>query len=434
MAREFFKDLPNTTTPLNASRLNGLLDGEEAMGNLVVDSVKSKNILDNEKIINGVVTDNEIATSENRLATSSFIKVEPNTKYTVSFTTNAGINNINISYFEYANFPRTSESGWVSNFTFTTGSTINYVLLTFRNSSNNTINITNISKVQLEKGESASTYKEYQGLDTNKLKNKELIVGSIRSNNILGLQNGTYNNNGVTAIVNNGIITLSGTANGTSFIDVPLIKNINIEANFDYCLSCNNNFAIGDNVNTTWAGIRFYFNDSSTSDITSFYKKNNYTKYTFFTKTATKLTIRTASGLGYSSGSTIKPQFEKAETPTVFYPYQDLSSPDGSAKWLSNDILTINKGSLVNNRSYYTNNTIQFNIKLSGVSINANSGTTIITLPSSFAGTVETSLYAIASSYAPIICWFRTDGTIAISSNVALSNVEIRITGGLYKS
>lgn len=45
MAKEFFKDLPNTTTPLTSARINGLLDGEEAMGNIVVDSIRSKNLL-----------------------------------------------------------------------------------------------------------------------------------------------------------------------------------------------------------------------------------------------------------------------------------------------------------------------------------------------------------------------------------------------------
>ena len=46
MAKQFFSDLPNTTTPLTADRLNGLLDGEEAMGNLVVDSIRSSNLFD----------------------------------------------------------------------------------------------------------------------------------------------------------------------------------------------------------------------------------------------------------------------------------------------------------------------------------------------------------------------------------------------------
>lgn len=45
MAREFFKNLPNTTTPLTATRINGLLDGDEAMGNIIVDSISSKNLI-----------------------------------------------------------------------------------------------------------------------------------------------------------------------------------------------------------------------------------------------------------------------------------------------------------------------------------------------------------------------------------------------------
>lgn len=50
MARDFFNNLPNTTTPLTAPRLNGLLDGDEAMGNIVVDSIRSKNILLNQAV------------------------------------------------------------------------------------------------------------------------------------------------------------------------------------------------------------------------------------------------------------------------------------------------------------------------------------------------------------------------------------------------
>ena len=52
MAREFFKNLPNTTTPLTAPRLNGLLDGDEPMGNIVVDSIKGKNMFDESQLLN----------------------------------------------------------------------------------------------------------------------------------------------------------------------------------------------------------------------------------------------------------------------------------------------------------------------------------------------------------------------------------------------
>ena len=39
MSREFFKNLPDTTTPLNAQRMNGFLNGNEAMGSIVVDDI-----------------------------------------------------------------------------------------------------------------------------------------------------------------------------------------------------------------------------------------------------------------------------------------------------------------------------------------------------------------------------------------------------------
>lgn len=44
MAREIFKNLPDTTTPLSASKLNGLFNGEEPMGSIVVEDIECKNL------------------------------------------------------------------------------------------------------------------------------------------------------------------------------------------------------------------------------------------------------------------------------------------------------------------------------------------------------------------------------------------------------
>ena len=52
MAKEFFKNLPDTSTPLSAERLNGLLDGEESMGNIIVEDIKSKNLFNINDITN----------------------------------------------------------------------------------------------------------------------------------------------------------------------------------------------------------------------------------------------------------------------------------------------------------------------------------------------------------------------------------------------
>ena len=46
MAKEFFKNLPDTSTPLTSSRINGFLNGEESIGNIVVGDISSKNLLD----------------------------------------------------------------------------------------------------------------------------------------------------------------------------------------------------------------------------------------------------------------------------------------------------------------------------------------------------------------------------------------------------
>lgn len=57
MAKEFFKNLPDTSTPLTAERLNGLLDGEESMGSIIVEDIECKNLLNitvSTTTINGV--------------------------------------------------------------------------------------------------------------------------------------------------------------------------------------------------------------------------------------------------------------------------------------------------------------------------------------------------------------------------------------------
>lgn len=102
-------------------------------------------------IIRGVVSTNSIdTTSTTRICTEDFIKVEPNKTYILSYDTTASVDNINISYFSSNAFPRTNESGWISNKLITIPSGCNYILITFRNSSNNTIVASDISNIKLE--------------------------------------------------------------------------------------------------------------------------------------------------------------------------------------------------------------------------------------------------------------------------------------------
>lgn len=124
-----------------------------------VNFVKSRNLFSS-SIINGNVSDSAIQSSLNRICTATFIKVKPRTQYTLSFTGNLA--NINISYFTGNSFPRESESGWTSNFTFITKSNTRYIMISWRKSSNNeNVSPADISNVMLNEGSTAQTYQPY---------------------------------------------------------------------------------------------------------------------------------------------------------------------------------------------------------------------------------------------------------------------------------
>ena len=167
MAKEFFKDLPDTTTPLTATRLNGLLDGEEVIGNIVVDSIKTKNMFDNSNFAQGGVDGNAIT---NRVSTRQVLWLKAGT-YT--FSTNMP------STYRYGilirpSAPPTSstssyDSGWLTNtsthtFTITTAG---YYMMNFSKPDNSDLTISDISSYnfQLEEGSTATTYTPYQNLD-----------------------------------------------------------------------------------------------------------------------------------------------------------------------------------------------------------------------------------------------------------------------------
>jgi hypothetical protein len=185
MAREFFKNLPNTTTPLTAPRLNGLLDGDEAMGNIVVDSIRSKNIFDgnytNSYIGGNSGTEYIVNNSSTRTAV---VKVNPNTEYSITKFTNTGIG----SRFAIAEYPTLLTSNTelgdnvifdnrnVTTYTFTTSSTTNYLYIYVTNDTSN------IPYLQVEEG-SATDYAPYQGIG--------YISGSTANGNYIKYDDGT---------------------------------------------------------------------------------------------------------------------------------------------------------------------------------------------------------------------------------------------------
>lgn len=186
MAKEYFKNLPDTSTPLTATRFNGLLDGDESMGDLVVENIKSKNMFDKNNIIKGYLytsTGDTYADSD-KFISIPYIKVEPNANYTFS-ATNVDIFRF-IEYDSSKNFiQRQIAPAEVNSKTYTTSSTTEYVRIS--------CNISNLSSLQLEKGSAVTTYSPYNAYGSNNLKDENIVVGSIRSKNIFtGFHTGTY--------------------------------------------------------------------------------------------------------------------------------------------------------------------------------------------------------------------------------------------------
>lgn len=73
--KEYFKNLPDTTTPLTAPRLNNLLDGGEPMGNIKVDSIKSKNMAGS-WYVGGINSDTGVDTTSTTSRRTDYIPVD----------------------------------------------------------------------------------------------------------------------------------------------------------------------------------------------------------------------------------------------------------------------------------------------------------------------------------------------------------------------
>lgn len=167
MAREFFKNLPDTTTPLNAPRLNNFLNGNEAMGSIVVDDITCKNISPLSKI-------STISGGYINRTCGTLGKVTKGVTYTISFvcgSSHTGANSIQIRTY---NTESITEA-------YTTYSSGNRIKSTFTASQDGEIYLsanlgtayTNIIyDIQVEKGSVATDYVEHK-----EFSNKQIYTG-----------------------------------------------------------------------------------------------------------------------------------------------------------------------------------------------------------------------------------------------------------------
>lgn len=152
--REFFSDLPDTTTPIRASRLNGLLNGKEAMGTIVVDDINCKNMFNKGATVDGYfINASGVVTADASSFYGDFIEITPNTDYYISGrTASSGI----ILYDSSKTFIERVYTTNANDVFKTTNTNVKYIRLNG--------NLTDKNTIQFEKGSTATTYTPYKKL------------------------------------------------------------------------------------------------------------------------------------------------------------------------------------------------------------------------------------------------------------------------------
>ena len=192
MAREFFKNLPNTTTPLTAPRLNNLLDGGEAMGNIIVDSIQTKNMIPG-WFYGGLDSTNGSETASTDARRTGYIDVDftNTTNYYISGMpqSSTNIRHFICAYNSSKQFlGRTGGSlGTTENITssvFTNGTPqgtgdVKYIRINIYSGASDS----STTNVQLEKGSSATSFVEGKALG--------YVAGSTENGNYIKYDDGT---------------------------------------------------------------------------------------------------------------------------------------------------------------------------------------------------------------------------------------------------
>lgn len=134
--------------------------------------------------------------------------------------------------------------------------------------------------------------------------------------NLLNIADGTYANNGVTAVVENGKITLNGTPiNGTSFIKIPFHYEYN---GLTYSLSANNNEVLGGKTGSENCATLRIAGQATTQAVLG---NKNATVTFVLDDTYNDITIRTGYGLTYNN-FVLYPQLEIGQ-PTPYEPHRE---------------------------------------------------------------------------------------------------------------
>lgn len=194
-------------------------------------NVCGKNLFDISTLQDGYVTSEGTINTNHPLGEmhSNFIKVQPSTSYTFKINETSSTYDNWIGIGEYTNnnytdfvIRKTMTTATQNYYTFTTNSNTKYIIVSARN-------LHDATKIQLEKGSTATEYEPYKG------NTYEVNLGKNYINNIT-LNN---TNNGVTPNYNSSTNVIGFTGKATSsYVTIGNINNLNIESG-EYNLKIN---------------------------------------------------------------------------------------------------------------------------------------------------------------------------------------------------
>ena len=194
----------------------------EATTGLQSIQVCQKNLFSTEMEQGSLDNSGNITSSTTRIRTKDFISVAPNTQYTLNGTSGSTIQTIVYEYSNNGFLQTLGGTTWKSiPYTFTTSNNTINIKILIRISGNATIVPSDVSNIQLEYGNQATTYEEYNGntydinLGTNLLSTTLDMVQSINPGGTWN--NNVYTINGLDFTYNDdGSVSVSGTASANT--------------------------------------------------------------------------------------------------------------------------------------------------------------------------------------------------------------------------
>ena len=303
-----------------------------------IESVGYSNLFDKDNEIVGYVytSTGSYVASKDWNTNDDFKKINDNTVTVSAKTTNA-FNSLLIEFDKDKKFIQ-RQQGTTLIKTFTLNENTKYIRYCYPNN-------LGIYDIQLEKGSTIHSYIPY---------GKYGIEVKTVGNNLFDLQDGTISLNGITAIVNNGIITLNGTATDTTFLPITTSSDYYINDGEDFTVSTNNPIA---NKNVR---IRINANGVYDTSLNVVNRVATYNKTSEYPLIGTRVQIRVQSGTTLEN-YIIKPMLEKSSIATEFQPYQEKTS----VLQLNAPLRSLPNG--VKDKAYIKNNKLYVDRKVASV-------------------------------------------------------------------